>query len=149
MLSWTTQIVCMLVNLYVTPNAINYCNTIFCTSTLSLHHGRKAGMSRCSFLEIIESVIASYTRFVVDSAAAWSHEAVMTNMGQCCVAGSRTFVHEKIYDKFVAKSRELGQKRTYGDPYEMTTKNGPQVRKVGLLYIYCLSTVFKRRRRRQ
>lgn len=64
----------------------------------------------------------------VESAAAWSHEAVMTNMGQCCVAGSRTFVHEKIYDKFVAKSRELAQQRTYGDPYEMTTKNGPQVR---------------------
>lgn len=64
----------------------------------------------------------------VESAATWSHEAVMTNMGQCCVAGSRTFVHEKIYDKFVAKSRELAQQRTYGDPYEMTTKNGPQVR---------------------
>lgn len=65
----------------------------------------------------------------IESAAAWSHEAVMTNMGQCCVAGSRTFVHEKIYDKFVAKSRELAQQRTYGDPYEMTTKNGPQVDK--------------------
>lgn len=50
-------------------------------------------------------------------------------MGQCCVAGSRTFVHEKIYDKFVAKSRELAQQRTCGDPYEMTTKNGPQVDK--------------------
>lgn len=92
----------------------------------------KAGLSRSSSVGIIESVMSSYTFIVVESAAAWSHEAVMTNMGQCCVAGSRTFVHEKIYDKFVAKSRELGQKRTYGDPYEMTTKNGPQVRKVRL-----------------
>lgn len=84
-------------------------------------------------------MISSYICFVVDSAAAWSHEAVMTNMGQCCVAGSRTFVHEKIYDKFVAKSRELGQKRTYGDPYEMTTKNGPQVKNTCIVSLLCSS----------
>ncbi|XP_061163728.1 aldehyde dehydrogenase 1A1-like [Saccostrea echinata] len=65
----------------------------------------------------------------LESAVAWSHEAVMTNMGQCCVAGSRTFVHEKIYDQFVAKSKEMAEKRTYGDPFEFSTKNGPQVDK--------------------
>lgn len=36
----------MLVNLYVAPNAFNYCNAFF-NSTLSMRHGRKAGMSRC------------------------------------------------------------------------------------------------------
>ena len=52
----------------------------------------------------------------------------MTNMGQCCVAGTRTFVHEKIYDEFVAKSRELALKRKIGDPFDNTTINGPQVK---------------------
>ncbi|KAK7481086.1 hypothetical protein BaRGS_00027626 [Batillaria attramentaria] len=63
----------------------------------------------------------------VESAAAWAQEACMTNMGQCCVAGTRTFVHAKIYDQFVKKSAELAQKRTVGDPWEPGTINGPQI----------------------
>jgi len=30
-------------------------------------------------------------------------QALFFNMGQCCTAGSRTFVHEDIYDEFVKK----------------------------------------------
>lgn len=30
---------------------------------------------------------------------AWS--TIMYNMGQCCIAGSRLFVHEKVYDEFI------------------------------------------------
>ena len=52
----------------------------------------------------------------------------MTNMGQCCVAGTRTFVHEKIYDQFVKKSAELAKNRKVGDPFSGDTINGPQVR---------------------
>lgn len=31
---------------------------------------------------------------------------VFSNCGQCCIAGSRTFVHESIYDKFVEKAKK-------------------------------------------
>ena len=64
----------------------------------------------------------------VDSAVAQAQEACMTNMGQCCVAGTRTFVHEKIYDQFVKKSVELANARKVGDPFSADTINGPQVR---------------------
>ena len=64
---------------------------------------------------------------VVDTAVAEAQEACMTNMGQCCVAGTRTFVHEKIYDEFVKKSGELALKRKVGDPFAPDTINGPQV----------------------
>ena len=64
----------------------------------------------------------------MDSVVAQAQEACMTNMGQCCVAGTRTFVHEKIYDEFVTKSKELALKRKIGDPFDGTTINGPQVR---------------------
>lgn len=56
-----------------------------------------------------------------------AQEACMTNMGQCCVAGTRTYVHENIYDEFVAKSRELAKTRKIGDPFDSNTINGPQV----------------------
>ena len=63
----------------------------------------------------------------LDAAVAASQEAVMTNAGQCCVAGSRTFVHEKIYDEFVKKTVALAATRKVGDPWDKETKQGPQV----------------------
>ena len=53
----------------------------------------------------------------------------MTNMGQVCIAASRAFVHEDIYDEFVKKSRERAQKRVVGDPWE-TVEQGPQVNEI-------------------
>ncbi|XP_063435466.1 retinal dehydrogenase 2-like [Mytilus trossulus] len=63
----------------------------------------------------------------LDTAVAAAQEAVMTNAGQCCVAGSRTFVQEGIYDEFVKKTIEKAATRKVGDPYETTTQQGPQV----------------------
>ncbi|XP_048737366.1 aldehyde dehydrogenase 1A1-like [Ostrea edulis] len=65
----------------------------------------------------------------LDEAVRFAHEGVMENAGQCCIAGSRTFVHEKIYDQFVAKSREMAEKRLLktGDPFDLKTTQGPQV----------------------
>lgn len=37
----------------------------------------------------------------IDLAIAQSQVALYLNQGQCCIAGSRLFVHEKIYDEFV------------------------------------------------
>ncbi|XP_061172256.1 aldehyde dehydrogenase 1A1-like [Saccostrea echinata] len=65
----------------------------------------------------------------LDEAVKFAHNGVMVNSGQCCIAGSRTFVHEKIYDEFVAKSREMADKRltATGDPFDPKTAQGPQV----------------------
>ena len=55
--------------------------------------------------------------------------AVFSNMGQCCIAGTRTFVHEDIYDAFVKKAKERAEKRVVGDPFDLNTESGPQVEK--------------------
>ena len=47
--------------------------------------------------------------------------------GQCCTAGSRTFVHESIYDEFVKKAVARAQNRKVGDPFDDDTEQGPQV----------------------
>jgi aldehyde dehydrogenase (NAD+) len=47
--------------------------------------------------------------------------------GQCCCAGSRTFVHERIYDEFLEKSKERALRRVVGDPFKKGVEQGPQV----------------------
>jgi acyl-CoA reductase-like NAD-dependent aldehyde dehydrogenase len=63
----------------------------------------------------------------LDNAVEWAHQAIMANQGQVCCAGSRTFVHESIYDEFVKRSVERAMRRKTGDPFDETTENGPQV----------------------
>jgi len=60
-------------------------------------------------------------------AATCAHGAIMNNHGQNCCAGSRTFVHEDVYQEFVNKSLELVQARTVGDPFDPLTQQGPMV----------------------
>ncbi|XP_078532441.1 aldehyde dehydrogenase X, mitochondrial [Lissotriton helveticus] len=57
------------------------------------------------------------------------HEALFFNMGQCCCAGSRTFVEESIYNEFLERSVEKAKERKVGNPFELDTKQGPQVDK--------------------
>ena len=52
--------------------------------------------------------------------------------GQSCIAGSRIFVQEGIYDEFLSKftatAEHLASKT--GDPFDQGTEHGPQVSKV-------------------
>lgn len=63
----------------------------------------------------------------VSEAVQIATQAVYENMGQCCCAGTRTFVQEGIYDEFVKKSREAALARVVGDPYNETSHHGPQI----------------------
>jgi aldehyde dehydrogenase (NAD+) len=47
--------------------------------------------------------------------------------GQCCTAGSRTFIEEGIYEEFVEKSAARAKKRIVGNPFDAKTEQGPQV----------------------
>lgn len=54
---------------------------------------------------------------------------VFSNAGQSCVAGSRTFVHEDIYDKFVEKAIAIAKGIKVGDPMKEDTDQGAQISK--------------------
>ncbi|KMZ61155.1 Aldehyde dehydrogenase [Zostera marina] len=63
----------------------------------------------------------------VDEAVELAHFALFFNQGQCCCAGSRTFVHESIYDEFVEKSKARALRRVVGDPFKTGVEQGPQI----------------------
>jgi len=47
----------------------------------------------------------------IDSAVAITHLGLFLNQGQCCCAGSRIFVHEKVYDEYVEKQAKAVEAR--------------------------------------
>jgi aldehyde dehydrogenase (NAD+) len=65
----------------------------------------------------------------LDAAAAGAHFGLYFNQGQCCCAGSRLFVEDKVHDKFVEKITAMNTKRRLGDPFDPATEQGPQVNK--------------------
>lgn len=70
----------------------------------------------------------------METAAQITHAAAFANGGQCCCAGTRTYVQSEIYDQFVKKASEIAQKRSVGNPYE-DVQQGPQVSLKLLFYI--------------
>lgn len=63
----------------------------------------------------------------LNQAVELAHHALFFNHGQCCAAGSRLYVHEDIYDEFVALSAERARNKKVGDPFAADTEQGPQV----------------------
>ena len=52
---------------------------------------------------------------------------ILFNQGQVCCAGSRVFVHEKIYDKFVEEAVKRFNAVKVGNPLDPATQMGSQI----------------------
>uniref|UniRef100_A0A8D1GLP4 aldehyde dehydrogenase (NAD(+)) n=1 Tax=Sus scrofa TaxID=9823 RepID=A0A8D1GLP4_PIG len=63
----------------------------------------------------------------MDWAVEQAHFALFFNQGQCCCAGSRTFVQEDIYAEFVERSVARARSRVVGNPFDSRTEQGPQI----------------------
>ena len=46
---------------------------------------------------------------------------------QCCVAGSRTMVHESIYDEYVERAVERAKKKVVGNPFQDDVDQGNKI----------------------
>ena len=64
----------------------------------------------------------------MEDAVEQSHFALFFNQGQCCCAGSRTYVQADIYDEFLERSVERAKNRVVGNPFDLKTEQGPQVK---------------------
>ncbi|OMP10141.1 hypothetical protein COLO4_04781 [Corchorus olitorius] len=91
------------------------------------------GMASSSNLKPVTLELGGKSPFIVckdadvDKAVDLAHFALFFNQGQCCCAGSRTFVHESVYDEFVEKAKARALKRAVGDPFKKGTEQGPQI----------------------
>jgi aldehyde dehydrogenase (NAD+) len=63
----------------------------------------------------------------LDAAVEGAYFGLFFNQGQCCVAGSRLYVQEAVYDEFVQKMVAKAKGRKVGDPFDPGTEQGPQV----------------------
>ncbi|XP_045655204.1 aldehyde dehydrogenase 1A1 [Ursus americanus] len=63
----------------------------------------------------------------LDNAVEFAHHGLFYHQGQCCIAASRLFVEESIYDEFVRRSVEWAKKYVLGNPLTPGVTQGPQV----------------------
>lgn len=63
----------------------------------------------------------------IEDAIHWVNFGIYFNHGQCCCAGSRIFVQDGIYDKFVAAFKKRASENKVGDPFAEDTFQGPQI----------------------
>lgn len=66
----------------------------------------------------------------IENAISWVNFGIFFNHGQCCCAGSRVYVQEGIYEKFIQRFKERATKNVVGDPFDAQTFQGPQVSQV-------------------
>src|SRR5438477_2074418 len=63
----------------------------------------------------------------LDAAVEGAYFALFFNQGQCCCAGSRLFVEDRVHDQFVDKVLKKAKSKRVGDPFDPQTTQGPQV----------------------
>ncbi len=63
----------------------------------------------------------------LESAIEGAHFGLYFNQGQCCCAGSRLFVEERVHDEVIDRLKEKNVDRKVGDPFDPETQQGPQV----------------------
>ncbi|KAL4137307.1 Aldehyde dehydrogenase [Phytophthora ramorum] len=63
----------------------------------------------------------------IDLAIQQSQLGLFMNQGQCCIAGTRVYVQEGIYDEFVRRTVEAANARVVGDPFDTKTDQGSQI----------------------
>ncbi|MEV4383963.1 aldehyde dehydrogenase family protein [Streptosporangium sp. NPDC049644] len=65
----------------------------------------------------------------LEAASAGAAAAIFSNMGEQCVAGSRLYVEESVFDEVVARVAAIGASMRIGDGFDPETQVGPLVSK--------------------
>ena len=61
----------------------------------------------------------------IDNAVNWAVQAIFRNAGQVCLAGSRLYVQNGIYEEFLRRYKLATESMKIGDPKDPSTEYGP------------------------
>lgn len=84
-------------------------------------------LKRCTFELGGKSPNVIFADADMEQAVAGAFHAIYFHGGQCCTAGSRLFIEDRIHQEFVERLAEKAKERKIGDPLDAQTEQGPQV----------------------
>lgn len=99
----------------------------YTTGQLVMEAAAKSNLKRVSLELGGKSPNVVFADADLDAAVEGSWFGLFFNQGQCCCAGSRLFVEEKVHDQFVEKMLKKVKAQKVGDPFDPQTTQGPQV----------------------
>jgi aldehyde dehydrogenase (NAD+) len=99
----------------------------YTTGQLVMEAAAKSNLKRVSLELGGKSPNVVFADADLDAAVEGSWFGLFFNQGQCCCAGSRLFVEEKVHDQFVEKMLKKVKSQKVGDPFDPDTTQGPQV----------------------
>src|SRR5262249_24908707 len=97
------------------------------TGQLVMEAAAKSNLKRVSLELGGKSPNVIFADADLDAAVEGAYFGLFFNQGQCCCAGSRLFVEEKVHDQVVEKLVKRACEQKVGDPFDSSTTQGPQV----------------------
>jgi aldehyde dehydrogenase (NAD+) len=98
-----------------------------CTGQLIMEAAARSNLKRVSLELGGKSPNIVFADADLDKAVNGSWFGLFFNQGQCCCAGSRLFVEEKVHGEFVERMLKKVKSQKVGDPFDPGTTQGPQV----------------------
>ncbi len=99
----------------------------YTTGQLIMEAAAKSNLKRISLELGGKSPNIVFADADIDAAVEGAYTGLFFNQGQCCCAGSRLFVEERVHDQFVERLVQKAKSQKVGDPFEAGTTQGPQV----------------------
>src|SRR5262249_4644627 len=98
----------------------------YLTGQLIMEAAAKSNLKRVSLELGGKSPNVIFADADLDQAIEGAYFGLFFNQGQCCCAGSRLFVEEKVHDQVVEKLVKRACEQKVGDPFDSSTTQGPQ-----------------------
>jgi len=99
----------------------------YTTGQLVMEAAAKSNLKRVSLELGGKSPNVIFADADLDAAVEGAFFGLFFNQGQCCCAGSRLFVEDKVHDEFVNRLLKRTQQQKVGDPFDQSTTQGAQV----------------------
>ncbi len=99
----------------------------YLTGQLVMEAAAKSNLKRVSLELGGKSPNVIFADADLDAAIEGAYFGLFFNQGQCCCAGSRLFVEDKVHDKVVDRLVQRAKSQKVGNPFDPDTTQGPQV----------------------